>query len=611
MLTLSSVSRTALTVFLVLCPAGFALAQQPVKATEETAETRPEARLEEGNAEGEATEALDPASDPAGAWRVGPELPFLRPFGVVGLPSVLTSESPMIPIETGKGGLDLAWLQGLDPPELTVRWDDRLVRLLAHYRTVPQGRALIRALFERSGRYAPMIRRKLKKARLPEDLLYVVMVESGFDPSVRSSAGAVGLWQFMEITGREYGLERTRWVDQRLNPERSTDAAVKLLRDLFRRLGSWELALAAYNMGYTGLLRSIHKYNTNDFWLLSDLEAGLPYETVFYVTKIMACAVIGHNLERFGLVDVQPDPAVETAVVTVPGGIGLHRVARAAGMKTDELYALNLDLTRQRVPPDVREWQVRIPAKRRARFLQRWEQIRPRIISHRKYVVRFGERLPDVARAFSTSEKGLRLLNELGSDDEVGPGVELLVPNVKPRTRKGNSLPPLMVGVPARFFSYRDRKRIFYRVASHDTLQEIARFFRVSADEILKWNGIAPHAAMTQGLFLQLFVPNSLDLTRALVFTPEEVRILVVGSNAFFDFHEAQRDRVRMRYRVRPGDTLRSLADRFELSVGSIARINRFSRYRELEPDSEIIVYLPREMAESLRARADPKGESD
>jgi membrane-bound lytic murein transglycosylase D len=407
----------------------------------------------------------------------------------------------------------------------------------------------------------------------------------------------------MEVTGEEYGLVKTRWVDERSNPERSTEAALRLLGDLYRRLGSWELALAAYNMGYTALLRSIHKYNTNDFWLLSDLEAGLPYDTVFYVTKIMACAVIGHNLERFGLIDLRPDSAVETAVVTVPGGIGLYRVAWAAGMTTDDLCALNPDITRKRVPPDVREWPVRIPVERRARFLQRWEKIRPRTASHRKYVVRFGERLSDVARAFGTSEKGLRQLNELGSDDEVGPGVELLVPDVKPRARKKTE--PVVVGVPARSFAYRDRRRVFYRVAPQDTLQEIARFFRVSIDEILRWNGIAPDAELTRGLFLQLFVPRSVDLSRAVVFTPGQARILVVGSEEFFDFHEAQRDRVRIRYRVRPGDSLQSLADRFELSVGSIARINRFSRYKRLEPDSEIIVYVPRKMAEAMRARAD------
>jgi membrane-bound lytic murein transglycosylase D len=451
-----------------------------------------------------------------------------------------------------------------------------------------------------------MVRRKLREAELPEDLVYVVMVESGFDPTVQSNAGAAGLWQFMKITGQEYGLEQTRWIDERSNPERSTEAAVRLLGDLYRRFGSWELALASYNMGYSALVRSMLKYNTNDFWLLSSLEAGLPYETVFYVTKIMACAVIGHNLERFGLADLQPDPPIETTAVTVPGGVGLFRVARAVGMTTDELSALNPDIKRGRVPPDAREWQVRIPADRRARFLQRWEKYRPKTSSHRKYVVRFGERLPEVARAFRTSEKALRKLNELDDGEKVGPGFELLVPDVEPRLASGED-DASTLGVPDRSFVYQDRKRVFYRVASHDTLEEIARFFRVSVDEILKWNGITRDAALVRGLFLQLFVPYGVDLTRAVVITPEEARVLVVGSEEFFDFHEAQRDRVRIRYRIRPGDTLQGLAGRFELSVGSIARINRFSRYSDLEPDREIIIYAPRELAASLDSQANPK----
>lgn len=605
----SAMPRALLIASLLLFQASLALAQQTA-ADSASAIPIPSSATKPDSGAQKAGKGLEPVSKELatgksengleGVWREGFEpMPVSPAVAAVAYPSVLTSESSLILTEAVLGAATLEWLQGISPPELPVRWDDRLVRLLEHYRTVPQGRALIRGLFQRAGRYGPMIKRKLREADLPEDLVYVAMVESGFDPSVRSSAGAVGLWQFMKNTGEEYGLEQTRWVDERANPERSTDAAARLLGDLYQRLGSWELALASYNMGYSSLLRSMQKYNTNDFWLLSELEAGLPYETVFYVAKIMACAVIGHNLERFGLADLQPDPQLETAPVTVPGGVGLFRVARAAGITTDELQALNPDIKRGRVPPDVREWQVRIPAERRARFLQRWEKIRPKTSSHRKYVVRFGERLPDVARAFGTSERGLRRLNELDDGEEVGPGVELLVPDVKPRTGPGDE--PPVLGVPPRSFVYQDRKRVFYRVATQDTLQEIARFFRVSVDEIVKWNGIDPDAVLTRGLFLQLFVPHRVDLTRAVVVTPEEARILVVGSEEFFDFHEAQRDRVRIRYRIRPGDTMQSLADRFELSVGSIARINRFSRYKELEPDREIIVYVPRELAESLR----------
>ncbi|HEX2678285.1 MAG TPA: LysM peptidoglycan-binding domain-containing protein, partial [Polyangiales bacterium] len=122
------------------------------------------------------------------------------------------------------------------------------------------------------------------------------------------------------------------------------------------------------------------------------------------------------------------------------------------------------------------------------------------------------------------------------------------------------------------------------------------------SDEIRMWNQITADAKLQRGMYLQLFVPTEKDLTHAVVLTPDEVRTLVVGSEEFFDFHETQNNRVRVRYRVKAGDTLRSLAEKFDLSVGSIARINQFSRDKKLEPDTEIIVYVPEDMKKRVAA---------
>jgi membrane-bound lytic murein transglycosylase D len=134
---------------------------------------------------------------------------------------------------------------------------------------------------------------------------------------------------------------------------------------------------------------------------------------------------------------------------------------------------------------------------------------------------------------------------------------------------------------------------VFYRVVQGDRIDEIARFFHVTADEVRHWNRVAPDAKLQRGMFLQLYVPREAELNQTLVLAPNEVRTLVVGSEEFFNFHETQQNRVRMRYKVKPGDTLRSLAERFELSVGSIARINQFDREKKLVADSEIIIYAP------------------
>jgi membrane-bound lytic murein transglycosylase D len=515
------------------------------------------------------------------------------------MPPALTSDAP----EEGAQHAppeDIAWLQGIALPDIPVRWHPALLDILRYYRDDPRGRAHIRAWLQRAGRYEEMIVEKLRTAALPEDLLYVVMVESGFDPLVESSAGAVGLWQLVEVSAVDYGIEKTHWSDERRSPERSTEAAALFLKDLYGKLRSWPLALAAYNMGYGALLRSIRKYNTNDFWLLARLEAGLPYETTIYVAKIMACAIVAHNPERFGLADLRKDPKVDVAYAQVPGGLGLGRVAAAAGVSAEVIAALNPELLRKRVPPDVKRWTVRIPADRAERFAKRFPELQGERETHGTHVLRFGERLRDVAEMYGTTERKLRALNDLADGESVKPGARVRVPDVEPEAPAPQS-EPVAVGVPDQAFHYPDRRRVFYRVQPGDSARDVARAFEVSLDELRLWNDISTDAALHSGMTLQLFVPERTDLGRAVVLAPDHVRPLAVGSDAFFDYHEALRDRVRVRYRVRSGDTLTALASRFDLSVGSIARINGFSRDKSLRADSEIILYVPSKDAASLQ----------
>jgi membrane-bound lytic murein transglycosylase D len=285
----------------------------------------------------------------------------------------------------------------------------------------------------------------------------------------------------------------------------------------------------------------------------------------------------------------------------VPGGTGLARVANAAGMDVEELAKLNPELKKSRTPPDTKVWELRIPRDRAARFQEKWTKVAAELPAHRTHVLKLGERLSDLAERYETSVAKLRKLNDLSDDDSVRAGQRLLVPDVEPvRAEKADA--PL-VAVSGDVFVYADRKRVFYRVADSDTLDDIAKFFAINSDEIRMWNAISNDAKLQRGMYLQLFVPIDSDLTQAVVLTPEQVRTMTVGSEEFFDFHETQQNRVRMRYRVKAGDTMRSLAERFELSVGSIARINQFSRDKKLEPDTEIVVYVPEDTAKRLASK--------
>ena len=509
-------------------------------------------------------------------------------------PAAVTSDvAPRAPTVAGTDA-DMSWLQGLSLPDIPVRWDDRVVRYLRFFRDDPQGRSFIRSWRERSGRYGPMVRARLREDRLPEDLFYVAMVESGFDPRARSGAGAVGMWQFVQGTGEEYGLAVTHWEDQRMDPVLATGAAARYLGDLYRRFGSWELAFAAYNMGYGALLRAIRKYNTNDFWVLARIEAGLPFETTFYVAKVMACAIVGRNPARFGLDPARTDRPLRYDEVQVPAGMPLSVIARAAHTTSDAIRELNPSMLRQRVPAGESDRTVRVPpgqADSVTRAAARARN-RPALVA---YIVRFGETIDSVARRFRTTVAELRDGNELSENERVGAGTRLLVPAVEPLAPEVEEQPTIAVA--SSDFSYPDRQRVFYRIVDGDRAAEVAQFFGVAVDDLCRWNNIDPGAALQTGMFLQLFVPPDVDLSRAVVLMPDEVRILVVGTDEFFDYHEAQRGRARVRHRIRAGDTLTSLGRRFDLSVGSLARINRIPTSTVLRVGDEIIVYAPASQA--------------
>ncbi len=523
------------------------------------------------------------------------------------VPDALSSDAPAPIVTTGASSetRDLSWLSGLSLPDMPIRWDDRVVRYLEFFRDDPRGHELIRGWMARRERWGELIRSTLRAEGLPEDILYVAMVESGFSADARSDAGAVGPWQFVSATGAEYGLTQSHWIDLRRDPEASTRAAARYLRALHERFGTWELALAAYNMGYGALLRSMRKYDTNDYWELTHLESALPFETSLYVAKIMACAIVGRNLSVFGFEELPMEAPMTWDDVEVPGGTALSVLARTAGTTVAELRRLNPGFRRDRVPPGGDGIVIRIPEGGGERFAERWERARPRSEAHVTYAVRFGERLDEVARRFRTSARALRELNELAEGDDVDAGFTMMVPAVDP-VEPSEAEPPI-VGVREGSFTYPDRRRVFYRAHRGDTLAEIARFFRVSVDDLARWNHVDLHAALQDGLFLQLFVPASVDLARAVVLTPDEVRIMVVGSEEFFAHHVASDGRVRFRYRVASGDTLSTIGARFGISVGSLCRINLIGRDAVLRLGQEIVIYaepdrVPAELRDTAEA---------
>lgn len=210
---------------------------------------------------------------------------------------------------------------------------------------------------KRSGRYEGMIRSKLRERGMPEDLIYLSMIESGFNPNARSRASAVGLWQFMAGTARDYGLRIDSYVDERRHPEKSTDAALNYLADLYAEFGAWNLAAAAYNSG-AGRVARIMREETGDergveadFWRI---RQRLPVETRHYVPLIYAAAIVGKEPHKYGLEGVERWLPVPTDTLEVNGATSLSVLAGRLGVSESELRSLNPHLLRGVTPPGER-----------------------------------------------------------------------------------------------------------------------------------------------------------------------------------------------------------------------------------------------------------------
>jgi peptidoglycan lytic transglycosylase D len=529
---------------------------------------------------------VPPAPPPLG---VGPDA----------LPDTLRSP-PRLRDPAGMDTAQPSWLREVKLPDFPVRWDARVLRYLEFYKSDKRGHAIMAGWLRAQGRWRALFEDALQKAHLPLGLIYVSMIESGYDPHEHSHAGAVGLWQFMPENSKIYGLRVDYWVDERRDPEKSTEAAMRYLGDLKERFGSWPLALAAFNAGYGAVLRSMQKYNTNDYWELCRHEDGLPWDTVLYVPKWMATAIVGENRKLFGFDEIAADPAYHFDLVTVKESISLAAAAHAAAVPVATLEALNPELRRKRTPPVDGAWKLRLPRGSGPRFAASWEQHREKV---KPFVVRFGERLDDLARAFGLSEKQLRAMNGIEDSAEILPGLTLVVPDgVKPPPAPA-SCDTLIVAVPDKEAVVAGKKRLFYRTLPQDGLREIAAFFKVKPTELATWNHVDLEAKLAGNMVLQVWVEPGFDESRVALVDRSRIRLVTTGSDEFFELVEARRGRARLSYSVKKGDDWKRIGKKFGLTVADLERINRVgAQHTALHVGQKITVY--REMSKAEKEKA-------
>ncbi len=219
-------------------------------------------------------------------------------------------------------------------------------------------RALFQKWLDRSVRYLPLMKEIFREYALPEDLVYIAMIESGFNPRAVSRRRAVGLWQFMRPTGREYGLITDKWVDERKDPVKSTRVAAAYLKDLYGRFGTWPLALASYNAGPGRVQRVLRRSGSYDYWGLRDTR-HFRQETRDYVPQYIAALIIAKNPDVFGFT-VPSAGAFQYDEIVVKQSTDLGTIARYVGCSFDDILELNPELVGRSTPP-LNHYVLRVP----------------------------------------------------------------------------------------------------------------------------------------------------------------------------------------------------------------------------------------------------------
>lgn len=510
-----------------------------------------------------------------------------------------------------------SWMADLTRPDLPLRWNDRLVDYLRYFRDRDPGRALMRGWLRRAGRYETRLRRILAEVGVPEDLCFVALAESGFNPRVRSRVGAAGLWQFMEATGNVYGLHQDFWVDERFDVDKSSYAAAAYLSDLHARFGSWELALAAFNGGYGLVMTAISRHNTNSFWALTKIESGLPYASVNYVPKIIAAALVGRNREAlgYGPEALTPDPALDWVEVKLAHSTRLSDLARLLDTDPKILAEINGAFIRGRTPPQ-RGATVRIPRDKAEAFGQVRPQLQALWRDEGTVVVEHGQALATIARRHGIDEKRLRRLNGIRDSAEVRGGVVLVVPKSRPSatgpSASAQTPPPPLAAVPP-LSPGSGQRLVFFETNRASTPPDLERALAVRWSDLVRWNDLDPRARLQSGLMLQVMVPQDFDAAArgVTLYERDQVQHVIRGSRAHLEAELDRRGKRRRGYRVRKGDTLKTIGARYGLSLGDLSRINQVPRNHAPAVGDLLVVYVePGKRKGTVRAPA-PVGFAD
>ncbi len=439
--------------------------------------------------------------------------------------------------------------------------NEKVEYFLNYFQTT--GRRVFSNWLARSGKYIPFMRDVLKEKGLPEDLVYLAMIESGFNPYAYSRAKAMGPWQFIYLTGKRYGLKSNWWVDERRDPEKSTIAAAQYLKDLYDMFECWYLAAAGYNAGENKIANGMKRYRTEDFWELTKYKY-LKQETKHYVPQMIAAALLAKDPEKYGFIDIEYQDPLQYDKVMVPPAMDLKYIAKACEISIEELRDLNPELRRWCTPPDVTEYEIKIPFGKRDLFLKNFESLRPQATtSFKTHVVKKGDTLQQIARLYKVDLDPILQINRLDRKSRLSIGMNLVVPIPKEKEIKTGSL-ALKTPVEKKPSGPQE---ITYTIKEGDTLWSIANEMRVNIGALTSWNNLHPETKLMPGDQLKIKVAED-DVP--------SVASLEMGRTK------------EIIYVVKAGDSLYKIANKYNVTVSEIKRWNNLNGSDRIYPSDRL-----------------------